>query len=158
MSVRVVARIRPLLKAELEKDAIVHAEKLAIEKGHNRTVVRIPNPKNESEAFSFQFNSVYGREATQSQIFDEEGTRYCTYGEAAPANSVQSHQRSNTCSKATMLHYSRTASPAPVKRTQCAAANHWLSEESSHVYYRAFTGERARSRRTVMRRQSWRYQ
>ena len=64
MSVRVVARIRPLLQAELDKDTIVTAD---------GSVVRIPNPKNESEDFSFQFNSVYGFEATQQTLFDQEG-------------------------------------------------------------------------------------
>lgn len=70
MSVRVVARIRPLLKAEIEKDVIVEA---AGDSADSKTTVKIPNPKNESEAFSFQFNSVYDREATQSQLFDNEG-------------------------------------------------------------------------------------
>ena len=65
MSVRVVARIRPLLKSELDKDTIVAAD---------GPVVRIPNPKNESEDFSFQFNSVYGADATQQELFDGEGT------------------------------------------------------------------------------------
>ena len=70
MSVRVVARIRPLLKAEIEKDVIIEA---AGESAESKTIVKIPNPKNEYEAFSFQFNSVYDQEATQSQIFDNEG-------------------------------------------------------------------------------------
>lgn len=70
MSVRVVARIRPLLKAEIEKDVIIEATG---DSADSKSVVKIPNPKNESEAFSFQFNSVYDREATQSQIFDAEG-------------------------------------------------------------------------------------
>ena len=77
MSVRVVARIRPLLKAEIEKDVIVHAANApGAESAETKTVVKIPNPKNESEAYSFQFNSVYGQEATQAQIFDNEGRRY----------------------------------------------------------------------------------
>lgn len=38
----------------------------------NKTIVRIPNPKKESEAFSFQFNSVYDQDATQAQLFDNE--------------------------------------------------------------------------------------
>jgi hypothetical protein len=74
MSVRVVARIRPLLKLEQEKDTIVEAaaasptsEPLAAP-----SIVRIPNPKNEAEAFSFQFNSVYDQQATQQQVFDDE--------------------------------------------------------------------------------------
>ncbi|KAF2227798.1 P-loop containing nucleoside triphosphate hydrolase protein [Elsinoe ampelina] len=64
-TVRVVARIRPLLKAELDKDIIV-------ENTTGTSVVRIPNPRNESEAFSFQFASVYDHDATQQQLFDEE--------------------------------------------------------------------------------------
>ena len=70
MSVRVIARIRPLLKAELEKDTIVAASSTG---DGQPNVVRIPNPKNESEDFSFQFNSVYESHATQQDIFDGEG-------------------------------------------------------------------------------------
>jgi hypothetical protein len=64
MSVRVIARIRPLLKKELEKDVIVSAT--------NSTIVRIPNPKNDAEIYSFQFNSVYEQDTTQQEIFDNE--------------------------------------------------------------------------------------
>ena len=70
MSVRVVARIRPLLKAEIEKDVIVEA---AGDSAEGTSAVKIPNPKNESEAFTFQFNRVYDREASQSQLYDDEG-------------------------------------------------------------------------------------
>ncbi|KAK6440624.1 hypothetical protein LTR95_003156 [Oleoguttula sp. CCFEE 5521] len=73
MSVRVVARIRPLLKAEIEKDIIVHAEKTASATDKDTaTIVRIPNPKNHGENFSFNFNSVYDQSVTQAQIFDNE--------------------------------------------------------------------------------------
>jgi hypothetical protein len=70
MSVRVVARIRPLLKTEIERDAIVKAS------GDDAipTIVKIPNPKNEGEEFSFQFNGVYDQDAGQQQLFDGEGT------------------------------------------------------------------------------------
>ncbi|KAF2205028.1 kinesin-domain-containing protein [Delitschia confertaspora ATCC 74209] len=71
MSVRVVARIRPLLKQELDKDTIVTAE-IPDEKSGNVAIVRIPNPKNDAESFSFQFNSVYEQDATQQQLFDSE--------------------------------------------------------------------------------------
>ncbi|KAF4554645.1 Kinesin motor domain-containing protein 3 [Elsinoe fawcettii] len=64
-TVRVVARIRPLLKAELDKDIIV-------ENTAGSSVVRLPNPRNESEAFSFQFASVFDQDASQQQLFDEE--------------------------------------------------------------------------------------
>ncbi|GAB7346658.1 hypothetical protein MBLNU459_g1788t1 [Dothideomycetes sp. NU459] len=72
MSVRVVARIRPLLKNELDKDTIVEAAPALSEPLASPTIVRIPNPKNEAEAYSFQFNSVYDQDATQQQIFDNE--------------------------------------------------------------------------------------
>ena len=63
MSVRVIARIRPLLKSELEKDTIITS---------HGSVVKIPNPKNAGEEFSFQFNSVYGPEAGQQEVFEGE--------------------------------------------------------------------------------------
>ncbi|KAF2147452.1 uncharacterized protein K452DRAFT_293866 [Aplosporella prunicola CBS 121167] len=72
MSVRVLARIRPLLKAELDKDTIVTAEKTGADENVAPSIVRIPNPKNDAESFSFQFNSVYDRETTQHELFDKE--------------------------------------------------------------------------------------
>lgn len=73
MSVRVVARIRPLLDGEHEKDVIVRAE--SIEAGKPSTIVKIPSPKNGAEEFSFSFNSVYDRTASQEDLFTSEGTR-----------------------------------------------------------------------------------
>jgi hypothetical protein len=73
-SVRVVARIRPLLKLELDKDTIVTAEAAGNETPASPTVVRIPNPKNESESYTFQFNAVYDQQATQQEIFEKEGS------------------------------------------------------------------------------------
>ncbi|KAF2835058.1 kinesin family member 22 [Patellaria atrata CBS 101060] len=72
MSVRVVARIRPLLKLELDKDVIVTSDSIGKETPGSPTIVRIPNPKNEAESYSFQFNSVYDQNATQQEIFDHE--------------------------------------------------------------------------------------
>ena len=72
MSVRVVARIRPLLEQELDKDVIVYAE--SVEEGKTASVVKIPNPKNGSEEFSFAFNGVYDRDASQEQLYTAEGT------------------------------------------------------------------------------------
>ena len=72
MSVRVVARIRPLLSKESQKDVIVSAASSLPDSSETPTVVSIPNPKNKAELFSFQFNSVYEQEATQQQIFDNE--------------------------------------------------------------------------------------
>lgn len=71
MSVRVVARIRPLLDNELERDVIVHVDTKDGAKKAN--VVKIPNPKNESEEFSFTFNSVYDQQTTQEELFSAEG-------------------------------------------------------------------------------------
>lgn len=71
MSVRVVARIRPLLKSEIEKDQI-----LSIHEGSNGKpqVVKIPNPKSQHEEYSFQFAAAYGPDATQQELFETEGT------------------------------------------------------------------------------------
>lgn len=70
----VVARIRPLLgKEELEKDTIVRAESSV--EGKPANIVRIPNPKNEAEEFSFTFNGVYDMGTTQEDLFTHEGTR-----------------------------------------------------------------------------------
>ncbi|RMD42332.1 hypothetical protein DV735_g2756, partial [Chaetothyriales sp. CBS 134920] len=69
MSVRVVARIRPLLKSENEIDQIVHTAEGADGK---TSIVKIPNPKNAAEEYSFQFGSVYGQESTQQELFDAE--------------------------------------------------------------------------------------
>ncbi|KAK3935727.1 kinesin-like protein KIF22 [Diplogelasinospora grovesii] len=70
MSVRVVARIRPLLEKELDKDVIVRAD--STEDGKPLTMVKIPSPKNESEEFSFAFNSVYDQSTTQEELFSAE--------------------------------------------------------------------------------------
>lgn len=71
MSVRVVARIRPLLGAqELDKDVIVRADSSEPGKPHN--VVKIPSPKNLAEEFSFTFGSVYDMPTTQEDLFTNE--------------------------------------------------------------------------------------
>ena len=72
MSVRVVARIRPLLKAELDKEVIVSSS--GADDDGRPTTVHIPNPKNECETYSFRFNSVYGAEESQQDLFDGEGS------------------------------------------------------------------------------------
>ncbi|KXS94968.1 hypothetical protein AC578_5848 [Pseudocercospora eumusae] len=48
MSARVVASIRPLLESETEKDVIVEAAKALGKHGDSKTIVKIPNAKNES--------------------------------------------------------------------------------------------------------------
>ncbi|KAH7118839.1 P-loop containing nucleoside triphosphate hydrolase protein [Dendryphion nanum] len=71
-SVRVVARIRPLLKHELDKDTIVTAEAPSGDSTATPTILRVPNPKNDNESYSFQFSSVYDQETTQQQLFEGE--------------------------------------------------------------------------------------
>lgn len=73
MSVRVVARVRPLLNAEVEKDQI-----LSIYDGSNGKpqIVKLPNPKSQHEEYSFQFAAAYGPDATQQELFDAEGMRF----------------------------------------------------------------------------------
>jgi hypothetical protein len=68
----VVARIRPLLDKELDKDTIVRAE--CSQDGMPMNIVKIPNPKNFSEEFSFTFNGVYDMGTTQEELFTKEGT------------------------------------------------------------------------------------
>ncbi|KAI0123751.1 kinesin-II 95 kDa subunit [Xylariales sp. AK1849] len=70
MSVRVVARIRPLLAQELDKDVIVSAG--STDDGKPNTLVKIPSPKNEAEEFTFAFNSVYDQPTTQEELFSAE--------------------------------------------------------------------------------------
>ncbi|KAI5859789.1 kinesin-domain-containing protein [Durotheca rogersii] len=70
MSVRVVARIRPLLDKELDKDIIVRPA--SNDDGKISNVVKIPSPKNESEEFSFTFNGVYDQGTTQEELFSAE--------------------------------------------------------------------------------------
>ncbi|UNI17427.1 hypothetical protein JDV02_003770 [Purpureocillium takamizusanense] len=80
MSVRVVARIRPLLEKELDKDVIVRAD--GVEPGKHSTVVKIPNPKNEAEEFSFAFNGVYDQATSQEALFTAEGSPAPFHGTA----------------------------------------------------------------------------
>lgn len=61
-NVRIIARIRPLLTGESEKEVVVSAEEDAIS---------MPNPKNENEYFTFPFNAVYGQDSDQAQLFSE---------------------------------------------------------------------------------------
>lgn len=96
MSVRVVARVRPLLKTERELDVIVRTgssvsaaeaksrqsmtgdRKLAALRDRDN-VVKIPNPKNEGEEYTFQFNAVYDAEVAQQELFDAESMYYVLF-------------------------------------------------------------------------------
>lgn len=84
MSVRVVARLRPLWKTEKDLDVIVHTASSSHSIGKEKpdanpaltdrdNIVKIPNPKNEGEQYAFQFNAVYDGNASQQEIFDAEG-------------------------------------------------------------------------------------
>lgn len=75
MSVRVVARIRPLLEKEVDKDVIVTTN--STDDGKTPNIVKIPSPKNEAEEFSFTFNSVYDQPTSQEQLFTSEGIMAC---------------------------------------------------------------------------------
>lgn len=97
MSVRVVARVRPLLKSERDLDVILRTgasvgaaetksreslngdRKLAALRDRDN-VVRIPNPKNEGEEYTFQFNAVYDADVTQQELFDAEGEWFLELG------------------------------------------------------------------------------
>jgi hypothetical protein len=68
-SVRIVARIRPVLGTEIEEDAVVSVDGNA---------VVMPNPKNEKETFTFPFHVVYGMESDQATIFAE-GLWFCSF-------------------------------------------------------------------------------
>lgn len=78
MSVRVVARIRPLLEKELDKDIIVRAD--SVDENKPNTIVKIPNPRNGGEEFSFAFNGVYDQATTQEVLFASEGTGFSPPG------------------------------------------------------------------------------
>lgn len=123
MSVRVVARIRPLLKQELDKDTIVTAETLEGES--TATVVRLPSPKNDAESFSFQFSSVYEQEATQQQLFDAESEKETPIAIGISLTSVQSRRQSNTYSMASTCQSLHMAAPVPAKHTQCEGGSRW---------------------------------
>ena len=89
MSVRVVARVRPLLKSERELDVIlrtgasgpadpksrqsIHDDRKLAALRDRDNVVRIPNPKNVGEEYTFQFNAVYDADVSQQELFDAEG-------------------------------------------------------------------------------------
>lgn len=123
MSVRVVARVRPLLKNEVSKDVIVQVASGPADSTDDKTIIRIPNPKNEAELYTFQFNRVYDQDATQSQLFDAEG--------GSPKQSartwlieVQSRRPSSISSKAAMSPCSRTESQAPGRHIPCEVESH----------------------------------
>ena len=72
MAIRVVARIRPQQLKELDKDVIVSTASSS-DNSLQSNEVKIPNPRNERESFTFVFSRVYDYSATQQQLFDNEG-------------------------------------------------------------------------------------
>ena len=72
MTIRIIARIRPRQSHELDKDIIVSGASADDSSAAPPTLVKIPNPKNGSEDFTFAFSAVYGPEATQQEVFDNE--------------------------------------------------------------------------------------
>ncbi|KAI5300442.1 hypothetical protein KEM55_007328 [Ascosphaera atra] len=91
MSIRVVARVRPLLESERQSDVIVRTgsaarssparrslpnSKRKLDAGSNdcENIIKIPSQRSEAEEFSFQFNAVYDSNSTQQELFDAEGT------------------------------------------------------------------------------------
>ena len=92
-TVKVIARVRPLLKSEIENDKVVEtcssvtpsqsttsgtigaARKTgtASESQERFDTIKIPNPKNAGEKYSFQFQAVYDEQGTQQEIFEREG-------------------------------------------------------------------------------------
>lgn len=118
MSVRVVARVRPLLKSELDKDTIVEAA--SCDPTKQPTIIRIPNPKNGAESFSFNFNSVYDQQATQQDLFDNEGREIMSFASIRPADTIaQSPRPSSTSSMALISRFSLMALLAQARHTQC---------------------------------------
>jgi len=123
MSVRVVARIRPLLKAEAEKDQI-----LSIHEGSNgkAQIVKIPNPKIQSEEYSFNFAAAYTASCNQQELFDAEGKQQDMAVNKDADALYQSRPQSSTSSKASTLPCSPTESQAVARHTRCGEANRWL--------------------------------
>ena len=59
--------MRPQHKNELEKDVIVSTTSDA-----SGAIVKVPNPKKESETYAFQFSGAYDQTATQQEIYEHE--------------------------------------------------------------------------------------
>lgn len=142
MSVRVVARVRPLLKSERELDVIVRtgtsattadAKLQETENGDRKlaalrdrdNVVRIPNPKNEGEEYTFNFNAVYDSDVVQQEIFDAEGRllveKSRSYRVMDTDQMAQWHPPSNTSSMDSMLLSSPTVLLEQGKHIPCVA-------------------------------------
>ena len=141
MSVRVIARVRPLLKSERELDVIVRTgtsslsadaklretengdQKLAALRDRDN-VVRIPNPKNEAEEYTFNFNAVYDSDVVQQELFDAEGMLHdktFPWPERETNRMTQSRPRSNISSMDSMSLSLPTVLQEQGKRIPCVA-------------------------------------
>lgn len=117
MSVRVVARIRPLLKAETEKDIIVQPGTSS--DSSRPSSVSIPDPKRPQADFSFNFNSVYDRDASQQELFESEGEKLAFLQWRTLTDPKKYLPQSHTSSRASMSRSLLMASLALAKRTLC---------------------------------------
>ena len=66
-----IARIRPLLNNERDADVIVESGGTPVADATG--IVRIPNPKNAAESFSFNFSRVFDQHASQQALYESEG-------------------------------------------------------------------------------------
>ena len=72
MPVRVVARIRPPQYKDLDEDIIISTISNDYDASYP-SEVKIPNPRNEKENFTFNFSSVYDHLKSQQDLFENEG-------------------------------------------------------------------------------------
>jgi hypothetical protein len=89
----------------LDKDTIVRAESSG--DGKTMNIVRIPNPKNEAEEFSFTFNGVYDMDTSQEELFTNEGMRSGTIT-IKRTDQKQLRRTLSLFSKALMLRFLHT--------------------------------------------------
>lgn len=61
-TIRIIARVRPLLGGEIEEDIVVHTE---------GTAISVPNPKNGNENYTFKFNATHNAKSNQALLFAE---------------------------------------------------------------------------------------
>ena len=127
MSIRVVARIRPQQQHELAKDTVIEAASKDGDSGP-LNVVKLENPKNPTESFTFDFSSVY-------RITMRRNSSYLT---------MKLHRASNICSMDSISPSSHTDRRGLAKHTLCAAARAWQTEAASLACYLAYIGDPAR--------------
>ena len=144
MGIRIIARVRPQQKHELNQDVILST----ISNGGN-SVVKVLNPKKESELYSFQFSGVYDCSSTQQEIFDNESMFISMILDKTYRWLIDRLQQFlpqlSSCSMASTSQSLPMALPVPERLIQCAEESLWLIEASFHGYYRASIVEVERS-------------